>query len=268
MSTMVIYHADCLDGFCAAWIANQAYQPDDPPIFVAAKYGDDPPDVDGLHVYILDFSYPRETLVAMNGKASKLHVFDHHKTAQKNLDGLEFCTFDMNRSGAGLALDFFGLAHSSKWVSDAVEDRDLWRFSLPYSEEICLAIGSVPRTFEAWTLFGIRGREVAIESGKAIKGFRDQQVDQALRNSYTGKISGFTVPIVNAQHFQSEIGHALLAKFPDAPFVAIWYIAEGKIVHSLRSADNREDVSEIAKLNGGGGHRNAAGFTTVCDTTP
>ena len=32
------------------------------------------------------------------------------------------------------------------------------------------------------------------------------------------------------------------------------------VTYSLRSMDDRMDVSEIAKDNGGGGHRNAAGF--------
>jgi nanoRNase/pAp phosphatase (c-di-AMP/oligoRNAs hydrolase) len=32
------------------------------------------------------------------------------------------------------------------------------------------------------------------------------------------------------------------------------------IQYSLRSEDSREDVSEVAKQFGGGGHRNAAGY--------
>jgi bifunctional oligoribonuclease and PAP phosphatase NrnA len=32
---------------------------------------------------------------------------------------------------------------------------------------------------------------------------------------------------------------------------------------SLRSSDGRVDVSQIARLKGGGGHRQAAGFTTT-----
>jgi nanoRNase/pAp phosphatase (c-di-AMP/oligoRNAs hydrolase) len=35
---------------------------------------------------------------------------------------------------------------------------------------------------------------------------------------------------------------------------------------SLRSRDDREDVSEIAASFGGGGHRNAAGFRFVGKT--
>jgi nanoRNase/pAp phosphatase (c-di-AMP/oligoRNAs hydrolase) len=58
------------------------------------------------------------------------------------------------------------------------------------------------------------------------------------------------------------VGHALLDKFPGAPFAATFVIrADGFMQWSLRSEDSREDVSAIAKANGGGGHRNAAGFT-------
>ena len=34
---------------------------------------------------------------------------------------------------------------------------------------------------------------------------------------------------------------------------------------SLRASDDRVDVSAIARAQGGGGHRQAAGFTTVLD---
>ena len=60
--------------------------------------------------------------------------------------------------------------------------------------------------------------------------------------------------------FVSETAHQLLKKYPDAPFAACKVHAYGGITYSLRSEEGREDVSIIATKNGGGGHRNAAGF--------
>jgi phosphoesterase RecJ-like protein len=39
--------------------------------------------------------------------------------------------------------------------------------------------------------------------------------------------------------------------------------ANGERKVSLRASDDRVDVSQIARLQGGGGHRGAAGFTTT-----
>ena len=41
--------------------------------------------------------------------------------------------------------------------------------------------------------------------------------------------------------------------------------ADGERKVSLRASDDRVDVSRIARVQGGGGHRQAAGFTTSMD---
>ena len=42
----------------------------------------------------------------------------------------------------------------------------------------------------------------------------------------------------------------------------IFFIKSNKYIYSLRSKDEKTNVSEIAKMFNGGGHRNAAGFTS------
>ena len=76
---IVIYHADCTDGFGAAYSAwkllgNRAeYYP--------CKHGTPPPDVTGKVVAILDFSFNNATTKQMIEDADKLIVIDHHKSA-------------------------------------------------------------------------------------------------------------------------------------------------------------------------------------------
>lgn len=53
MKPLVLYHANCWDGFCAAWIARKALGECN---FVPVQYGQDPPEVGNREVYILDFS--------------------------------------------------------------------------------------------------------------------------------------------------------------------------------------------------------------------
>lgn len=83
-------------------------------------------------------------------------------------------------------------------------------------------------------------------------------------------IAGFTVPVINAPGFMnSDALHRILELEPDAPFTASYSdnLAQGIRNYSLRSMDEREDVSLIAKQLGGGGHRNAAAFTASLPAT-
>lgn len=275
-SDVVIYHADCLDGFCAAWVANHA-MPD--ARFIPAKYGDPLPNVKlGDRVYILDFSYPREKLLLLATMCAYVTVLDHHKTAQEDLgtispdvdwpENIEII-FDLERSGARLAYDYFLPEENGfrpcgyiEWLVNAVQDRDLWRFKIPGSEEICLALGAVERNFDQWDLMA-SSRIDAVQAGAYIKNYRDQQVQQIIKGKVRWtEIGGHIVPTVCAPVMQSEVGHELLKLWVAAPFAASYYIDErGREIFSLRSQDHREDVSAIAKKYGGGGHRNAAGFT-------
>ncbi len=71
-------------------------------------------------------------------------------------------------------------------------------------------------------------------------------------------VGGHEVPVLNAPYFHSsEAGHIMAA---GKPFAACYYFANNKWNFSLRSNDAGVDVGAIAKMYGGGGHRNAAGF--------
>lgn len=111
---------------------------------VPASYGDEPPDCSDRDVIIVDFSYPRDVLEYMAEQAKSLRVLDHHKTAAADLDGFPGAIFDRDRSGAGLAWDEL-VGGKRPEIVDFVEDRDLWRYSLPNSRAINAWISSLPR---------------------------------------------------------------------------------------------------------------------------
>jgi oligoribonuclease NrnB/cAMP/cGMP phosphodiesterase (DHH superfamily) len=257
---IVIYHANCADGFTAAWAARHTYG--DAARYVPANYGEAPPDVSGYDVVIVDFSYPRETLLAMSAQARSILVLDHHKTAAADLAGLPFATFDMARSGAGLAWDILR-GSVRPWLVDYVEDRDLWRFALPQSKEINAWISTVPRgDFARWDALDMEGPDQAAIKGAAVLACVEGYVRDMSAQARNVEFAGHTVPIVNAPFpmISELVGH--LAE--TAPFAIGWSMRrDGQFSYSLRSrgADG-VDVSEIAKRYGGGGHRNAAGFTS------
>ena len=156
MKKLCIYHADCTDGFGAAWVVRHKYGEENVE-FYAAKYGEPAPDVSGRDVIIVDFSYPLAEMQEIYDSCYYLTVLDHHKTALETLGHLEadgalanrHIEFDMERSGAMMAWE-----HYFNWPAPDlichVQDRDLWRFKLPGTKEIMTAVFAAEMTFEAW----------------------------------------------------------------------------------------------------------------------
>lgn len=267
--TYVIYHKNCFDGYGAAWVAHGFLTKLGVDAeYIPATYGDPVPEfAEGQHnVYILDFSYPRAVLEELATKHN-IVVLDHHKTAQANCEGLGFCIFDMERSGAGLTWDYFSPNRPRPPLVNYIEDRDLWRFKLPKSKEIHALVASYEKTFENFTVLNFIlesevGRGQAAQEGGAILRAENQKIEEMCRDVRFVELGGHSVPAVNCPYsFGSNVGHRLLELFPDAPFAAYYFDrGDGEQQWGLRSEDHRVDVSEVAKQYGGGGHRNASGF--------
>lgn len=270
---LIMYHAGCADGLCAAWVAHRK-MPDAE--FVPVQYGQEPPDVLGRDVFILDFSYKRPVMERMRESARMLTVLDHHKTAQAELEGFggqsanTLCRFDLNKSGGRLAWEWFFPGEPASWLVDYTEDRDLWRWKLPRSREISAVIASYPFDFDLWDRWNMSANNwngtpvVLANEGEAILRYQQRQVDTLCDHASEIDMDGHKVLAVNTPLLQSEIAGKLAE---GRPFGAVYFIRDdGKRVWSLRSRDGGVDVSEIAKRHGGGGHRNAAGFeeTLAC----
>jgi len=173
--------------------------------------------------------------------------------------------FDMNHSGAMLAWHHFHPGKEAPRMIKYIEDRDLWKWELPYSKEFAAAFDMVPFDFEAFTEFEDDSAfDDACKRGSYILAYSKTVVkkvsDQATMRTWQGK----KIYIVNSSHWMSEIGARLS---PDCDFVVIWYFdhdrRETRV--SLRSFHDEIDVSEVAKQFGGGGHKKAAGFSLTAE---
>jgi nanoRNase/pAp phosphatase (c-di-AMP/oligoRNAs hydrolase) len=296
---VIIFHASCADGFCAAtllWDALINGSLVDDVLLIPANYGQplpselQPDDI----VYLLDFSYKRETMQELCDKVKYLYVLDHHKTALEELKLInsENATifFDMKRSGAMMTFDFIqcmksGLINTINKVANLphshpdfqstlvkyVQDRDLWTFKLPFSKEISAYLQSVRFDLKAWSsLFVSLNDEIVfkncVRAGAAILKYKELQVqltaEKAVEIKFPlapGSSDYETVRILNTTVNHSEVGEALCVNF-NIPFSVTWfYRADGKFQYSLRSRGGY-DVSKIAEAYGGGGHPAAAGF--------
>src|SRR5438309_9630563 len=180
MVDLVIYHGACRDGFTAAWVAAMRHPGAD---FQAGYFGNKAPSVIGRSVVILDFSYPREVLETMAREAEELVLLDHHKTAEADLAGLPYAHFDMERSGAGLAWDYFFPGEPRPWLVDYVEDRDLWRFRLPDSKAVNAYLSVLPFDFAAWRQASALPLEEATRLGRVVQLKIDQYVSEVRKNA-------------------------------------------------------------------------------------
>lgn len=255
--THVLYHADCTDGFGSAWAAWKARG--DSASYLPVHHGSPPPELPAeASVVIVDFAYPRECLLELRGRVRDLLVLDHHRSARKDLDGLPFARFDMDRSGSGLAWEFFHPGQPEPEMLAYVEDWDLWRFRLPECREVHNAMSSFPFDFALW-----EGLEVATlrSEGRILLRYQEVLVRHLADHAGVGEVGGHRVPVVNCPgDLRSEVGHELLARNPEAPFVALWSVdSRGYQAWSLRSRGDF-DVSALAATLGGGGHLAAAGF--------
>lgn len=261
----VVYHAQCRDGFAAAWAMRTIYPE---AVYIAANYGRKPEGYpySGQDVIFVDFSLPREEMIEIAEACATLRVLDHHKTAEEALtdfprfDGRVMVLFDMERSGAGLAWDQYHVFGERPWFIDYVEDRDLWRFKLPDSKAINAYLGTRQFAFEEWDALMKPGAlDVALEAGQVVERKTHAYVTEVCKNARPF----FHAIAVNAPQVDiSEVLAELLEIHPEAKYsIGWWQRADGRFQYGLRSRPGSDvDVSELAKTLGGGGHKHAAGF--------
>ena len=315
---LCVYHSNCADGFGAAWCVRHALGEENVE-FYPGVYQNDPPDVTGRDVIFVDFCYKRDVMLGLLEKAHCIFLLDHHKTAMEDMVGVgtkfgtdsrdvEFLQsvhagtydrrsehprlylyrlFDMERSGAGIAWDFFHPHEQRPQLIDFIEDRDLWRFRYSETRAIQANLFSYPYDFAVWDQLMDMGpleMKQFRQEGEALERKHHKDIAELVTVvTRPMKIGGYTVPVANLPYtMTSDAGHLLCgqrtifgkpavlpeddSKFPSAhKFAAcFWDTPEGR-VFSLRSQDDGADVGEIAKLYGGGGHKHAAGFRVPFD---
>ena len=285
MKPLVIYHANCADGFGAAFTA--WLKLGDKAEYVPMQYGDTDTRLEytGRELYILDFSFPREVMDHMFANAKRVVWLDHHKTAfemwcedgERNRceqsNGRDEVLLDNNKSGAMLAWRHFHPGKEVPMLVKHIDDYDRWQFKLEDTKAFNKALWSfTPWTFEHWkgiskALLTVKGQDMFRAEGLAVLRAHEQNVQAVVKGAVRTMRFPYLGSDVNQKwglaancppHLASDVGHSLATQ--SGTFGLLWYInKEGKCLCSLRS-NGDYDVSVIAKAFGGGGHKNAAGF--------
>ncbi len=269
---IVFYHAECIDGFTAAWVFHRLGGVTCIPL----KYGEWEKTTKEMsfapedHIIFVDVSIEPEDVAKLANLVAHVTILDHHKTAWEKYANANLradrvtVRFDMSRSGAALAWQH---QHGGlpPMLVRYVEDHDLWRHELPDSKNVHAFVASLPYDFEAYEsvneLFRTtEGRSKIVAAGESILRRQAKTRSELLKKAMDFELLGVNVKAVNygAREGISDLGHELAKLSPDG--CGLVYSIEPDFVQvSLRGHDGR-DVSKIASHFGGGGHPGAAGF--------
>ncbi len=281
-STYVLYHSD-KDGQGSAYAAWRKLG--DNANYIAVDYKQPVPEMeDGSIVYIVDFSYNKDTIKIMSERMEKVVVIDHHKSAIDDLKDLMLdsvpnleLVFDITKAGCILTHEYFFPNQPIPTLLLHIADRDLWKFELAGTKEIHEMLCSHSFNFELWSQFVSTLPALLMREGEAILRAANRSIKNICRNAVTMMIGEDKVLAVNTSYKSSEVCHYLLdmiendSEYKDCKF-AVVYRDERINAFGPDSVDDQVsrrydlrsrgdfDVSEIAKKFGGGGHKNAAGF--------
>lgn len=271
MKPLIIYHGQCPDGFGAAYAAWCKYGDDAE--YRPAEHGSYPScaelAVAGRDVYILDFSFPRPQLEEMLALAKSVTVLDHHHSAMMDLTGFPGAIFDMEKSGARLAWEYFCPGRAIPALLACIEDRDLWTWAIPETKDVLAFVDTKPFDFKVWHELAratpAEWRKYT-EFGMEIRGFVDKLVQLTALGAEPVCLCGIRGHKVNigvaGPMISSEVGDHLYSQ--NGTFAMLWRVDKRKLKVSLRGAKGT-DVSKIAKQFGGGGHIPAAAFVLSLD---
>lgn len=275
---LVLYHAQCPDGFASAWVAKRFFDGCNTAAdFHPMGYGHPVPQHAAARdvVYVVDYCLPEPMLRELARTVGTVYVLDHHKTNLAVIDAVADvknvkCDFRMEHSGAWLAWNHFFPTKPQHSLTLYAEDRDLWAWKLPYSAEVNAVLSSLPWSFDAWsgvadtlpaTPDAVGKDHPLVPRGRSILDAQERMIEDHLAQSFEAELDGHKILAVNCTVL--SIVSDLTGRLAEGrAFGLSWFVRkDGKAQVSLRSRGKTGlDVSEIARRHGGGGHAPAAGF--------
>lgn len=266
---LVLYHGKCPDGFGAALAAWLYFEGQGE--FVGVTHGkvgqiEDLPELQGRAVYILDFSFDEPIMQAIDERAAKLVMLDHHKSAADKLGRFQcrcgVVHFDLSQSGAMLAWKFFFPDQPAPDLIRYIQDRDLWTWAFPESAPFLSALDLEPEEFPRWAeIAAFQPEQVAefCQRGTAMNEKFLSLCRDIARGAAPLTFNGQAGLMVNCPGaFSSEVGNMLSAEC--GSFALLWSVSkDGTVKVGLRAVAGYDAIA-LAESMGGGGHPQACGF--------
>jgi hypothetical protein len=259
---VVLYHADCTDGFAAAWAAFKHFGTNAQ--YLGVDHEVPPPDgLQGKEIYMVDFTYPQEETARLMRDNVRVTAIDHHASVRETTLATHQPLYAVDHSGAALAWQYFHPDRPLPTLLKYVEDLDLHRFVLPDSRAVNDWIDLFDFDFAVWnklasTLERTAGIRRAVREGTLIRTYREKLVQRmASKMAYPVMFEGYRTLALNTELFHADTCDALVRLLP--PIGIVWRQKPHGVYVSLRS-DGTVDVSKLAVKHGGGGHAASAAF--------
>lgn len=268
-ATAILYHGGCPDGFGGAYAAWKKFGHDAE--YVPVKHGYPVPEhLDGKELYMIDFCYPEADMDALAKTAKSLTVLDHHEGVRSIATKFQG-VFDVTRSGAVIAWEYFHAQTPTPTLLKYVQEGDLYRFGLPNTREILNYVYTLTDSFASFSKENLKkwdtfiaelenegDRKRIIEIGTSFAQFHEHVVVHAVHHAELVQFEGYECYLTSTSgEFKSDAGNRL-AKLKPPIAIIVSAHADGLGV-SLRS-DKSVDVAALAQKYGGNGHPAAAGF--------
>jgi oligoribonuclease NrnB/cAMP/cGMP phosphodiesterase (DHH superfamily) len=299
MKTVVIYHRADFDGIFCYRIARK-FLGDENVTYIGWDYGDPEPgkaEIDGTErLYIMDLSVPslmdHPNLIWIDHHKSAIDRYRDSKGWHNNrfaycLDGVAACRlawqwFNKGREGYAVNVPVMRETFFDRKVIEPLAVRlageyDIWDKRDPRAELFQHGLRSMDLGENMWELLlvpqeekdgkidcGTATVEALLDRGEAVQYARRQDDENAIKScGYTIEWEGLKFLAVNAgaRGFNSFLFAAGLKPEHDA-CLGWRMVAPGKYSVSLYGAPGKDhDLSAIASKYGGGGHKQACGFT-------
>lgn len=234
------------------------------------------------HLYITDLSvseYVAEKIEKVNKEKGKVLLLDHHKTAEwlnkypwacVMIDHID-CKEDSDKyCGSELFRDFLSLSSNIRnnkldEYIELVRRYDTWEWKTKYDDQIPSDLNAIYKVkgksdFISSVMRSInKNEELFDEFDKKLL-----DIEKSRINDYVSKknndievltVKGYKVGVLFAEQYISELGNRLSELHPELDLIAMI----GQKAISYRTTKDDIDVSEFAKMFGGGGHKSSSG---------
>lgn len=276
--TVCFYHSADLDGHCSGAIVRKAFPQAQ---LIGVNYGDEVPwdliNKDTL-VVIVDFSFPMADMHRIQAEAKDLVWIDHHKSAIEAAGKEDFYSPGIRRigdAGCELAWEYFFDIGTMPRSVRLLGRYDVWAHHdpevLPFQMGLRLYNTSPERDSTWKPLLRKPDRFDVIDKitgeGIVVLTYQDKQNEMYAKScAFETELGGLRCIAINRRLTNSKIFDSVYdPERHDAMLLFGWQ--KGEWCCSLYTGNRPDvDVSEVAKLYGGGGHAGAAGFS--CDTLP
>ncbi len=264
--TVILYHGSaCPDGFGAAYAAWKKFG-DSAQYHPLARGEELPLEIcKDAQVYFVDFSYEQEDMDKFISVAAQLTVLDHHEGVRKVVESMPEYVFDNNRSGAGIAWDYFHPGVPRPTLLNLIEDDDLFRFVLADTRAVITYLETLPFDLSVWDDVAKKLDDEAQSSAMLTKArlyreYFERLAELSVERAKLVSFEGHEVYFASShplKSLKSLIGNMLAKKHgPFALVVSAHPLGYGI---SIRG-DGSIDVATIAQKYGGNGHVSSAGF--------